>query len=147
MFLTAQRNLGVPIRHADRRAAGRTYENRWICYNAVQKTAIFLSKRCIKLECCVSLTELLKMMTVWQWLSRAPTHQTPVPDLQGRAWSRCRWSPHLRTYKKKPLPLWTTTQSLWRLILSPFLTQRFDDTEIHECDRVKILVINKQMHR
>ncbi|XP_044053215.1 titin [Siniperca chuatsi] len=28
MSLTAQRNLGVPIRHAERRAAGRTYENR-----------------------------------------------------------------------------------------------------------------------
>ncbi|XP_054629325.1 uncharacterized protein LOC129179722 isoform X2 [Dunckerocampus dactyliophorus] len=26
--LTAQRNLGVPMRHAERRAAGRTYENR-----------------------------------------------------------------------------------------------------------------------
>ncbi|XP_030271966.1 hemicentin-2 isoform X1 [Sparus aurata] len=28
MSLTAQRNLGVPLRHAERRAAGRTYENR-----------------------------------------------------------------------------------------------------------------------
>lgn len=28
ILLTAQRNLGVPVRHAESRAAGRTYENR-----------------------------------------------------------------------------------------------------------------------
>lgn len=28
ILLTAQRNLGVPVRHTERRAAGRTYENR-----------------------------------------------------------------------------------------------------------------------
>lgn len=29
MTLTAQRSLGVPARHAERRAAGRTYENKY----------------------------------------------------------------------------------------------------------------------
>lgn len=28
ILLTAQRNLGVPVRHAESRVAGRTYENR-----------------------------------------------------------------------------------------------------------------------
>lgn len=28
LLLTAQRNLGVPVRHAESRVAGRTYENR-----------------------------------------------------------------------------------------------------------------------
>lgn len=38
--------------------------------------------------------------------------------------------------------LWTTTQSLLRPILSQFLTQRFDNTYIHENDMVKMYLEN-----
>lgn len=67
MSLTAQRNLGVPIRHAERRAAGRTYENR---YSTSQNRKINYPSQPIFLhsntKCCMSYAERLKMMTVLQ---------------------------------------------------------------------------------
>lgn len=101
-----------------------------------------LCERHMKPECCVSCAELLKTTTVWLWLSRAPTHQKPEPDLRGRAWSLFRWSQNLRIFMMTHNLLWTTTQSLLRPILSQFLTQRFDNTYIHENDMVKMYLEN-----
>lgn len=91
---------------------------------------LFSPERCWNEEVSVSCTELLKMTNVWLWLSKAPIHQTPEPNRRGRAWWRCRWSPHLRIFKQTLFLLQTTTQWLWRCILSPSLTQRFDNREV-----------------
>lgn len=75
--------------------------------------------------------EPLKMMTAWLSSSRARTRPTLGPGHQGPVWSRCTWSPHFKTFKRRPSLLQTLTQWQWRHIPSPFSIQRYDGTETH----------------